>query len=161
MCFIRWTVFFCIYFLKISSWCTISISYSSVRSTTQYHSITYIQQIYFTHDENLIACVYNIHIKRKDKNAYSKLFERCLDERVENTWYYTFVCLPQLMMIMVIITKMCFQRTNINTANTEILYVAIILRWRSVFVAPNSSVYIEILNKFIIQHREIRMWHLA
>lgn len=30
-------------------------------------------------------------------------FGRCLDERVENTWYNTFVCLLQLMMMIIII----------------------------------------------------------
>lgn len=43
--------------------------------------------------------------KKTEKCIYGKLLGRCLDERVENTWYYTFVCLLQLM-IMIIIIKL-------------------------------------------------------
>lgn len=102
--------------------------------------------------ESLIVCVHMYWTKRKNQNAYGKLFERCLAERVENTWYYTFVCLLQLM-IMIIITNMWSQRSpheHIEQRKPSNCWNSIYVRYgvtKSITVAPinlyNNSIWIK------------------
>lgn len=83
-------------------------------------------KMYFTHDEHLIDYV-DVNVdarmymclcigsngKREGKMHTENYFGRCLVERVENTWYYTFVCLLQLMMMIIIIKMVAhIERTN-------------------------------------------------